>query len=398
LSTYLYGRYWTRTDVDCLEVELLRVLFNLAQVSSEVDPASMSLNSWKEPIGASTNRADQKGWISSAVAARYCPVCLDRDSVPFFRLEWRLRFIPLCREHRVVLRDGCWSCGVSLPIARVIRKGRSMTCPKCEADLSQGPITRPRGCGHAANFVETLEKIPDSESLGAWGWPESVPEFFGVLLLLMRYFGLHLTREPSLDTIQRSAGIVVHPPYDWRVNSGLALLFLEEALRVMSDWPENIRVFMLAHSARFIHLKAEYGRRFPPLLEKYMNDAYFTNAKHHSPSSIPRVRLDKEDELGRVKKAVGIMAKHDSRFSVRRLSRGVKIGTGRLSNELRFKAEIDKGRKKLAAKRLKEARVAIETLRRRGVPVSINSVACYLGRSDSFVTKSPEIFSLLETS
>lgn len=50
---------------------------------------------------------------------RYCPVCLAKDWVPYFRLEWRFRCWHWCPLHQCLLRDQCPTCGhrVVLPNA-----------------------------------------------------------------------------------------------------------------------------------------------------------------------------------------------------------------------------------------------------------------------------------------
>jgi hypothetical protein len=39
----------------------------------------------------------------------YCPLCLG-ESIPYFRLDWRLAFNTVCPEHSILYRDSCPHC------------------------------------------------------------------------------------------------------------------------------------------------------------------------------------------------------------------------------------------------------------------------------------------------
>lgn len=43
----------------------------------------------------------------------YCPVCLNEDKVPHFRLSWRFAFNYACHKHETRLIDQCPACGVA---------------------------------------------------------------------------------------------------------------------------------------------------------------------------------------------------------------------------------------------------------------------------------------------
>jgi hypothetical protein len=59
---------------------------------------------WIMPVGVYHRVRTQYG-------LQFCPRCLAEDKEPYFRRRWRLAFVAVCVDHRVVLRDRCPYCG-----------------------------------------------------------------------------------------------------------------------------------------------------------------------------------------------------------------------------------------------------------------------------------------------
>ena len=77
--------------------------------------------------------------------SQYCPLCLTEDSVPHFRLMWRLAFVTVCPIHRRPLRDTCHSCGrapnpfrASKPLTPRQAENPLVCCDWCGKDLRHG--------------------------------------------------------------------------------------------------------------------------------------------------------------------------------------------------------------------------------------------------------------------
>ncbi len=78
---------------------------------------------------------------------QYCPLCLQQDERPYFRLAWRIAYYTFCPHHMVMLRDECHVCGAGVAFHR-IEQGRPerrdvetlAECWNCGADLRQAPI------------------------------------------------------------------------------------------------------------------------------------------------------------------------------------------------------------------------------------------------------------------
>jgi len=89
-------------------------------------------------------------WISPLISAgasrhgfgvQFCPECLARDMVPYYRKQWRLALSTYCPDHDCFLYDSCPACGA--PVAffrhdfgREISQTKGIACCwKCEFDF-----------------------------------------------------------------------------------------------------------------------------------------------------------------------------------------------------------------------------------------------------------------------
>lgn len=61
-------------------------------------------------------RTDQKGQPVSA----FCPVCLENDRSPYYRVEWRFKFWKFCPEHFLPMATFCGKCQKEVVLDRSI--------------------------------------------------------------------------------------------------------------------------------------------------------------------------------------------------------------------------------------------------------------------------------------
>lgn len=57
--------------------------------------------------------------INKGYALQYCPLCLEEDSTPYFRLSWRLAFYTFCPKHKILMLDRCQHCQKPVMFHRV---------------------------------------------------------------------------------------------------------------------------------------------------------------------------------------------------------------------------------------------------------------------------------------
>lgn len=74
----------------------------------------------------------------------YCPVCLQEDETPYFRIAWQLSFVTACSKHLVLLHDRCPRCGAPAwpgPLSSVNNFSRARRpiecCLHCAHDLRE---------------------------------------------------------------------------------------------------------------------------------------------------------------------------------------------------------------------------------------------------------------------
>lgn len=64
---------------------------------------------------------------------RYCPICLS-ESIPYFRLYWRLGYYTACHSHQILLHNSCPSCNSQIRYFK--DKIQIERCYQCNAELS----------------------------------------------------------------------------------------------------------------------------------------------------------------------------------------------------------------------------------------------------------------------
>jgi len=76
---------------------------------------------------------------------RFCPICLEQDDCPYFRIEWRFKVWHVCPLHKCFLEDQCYHCAtyVTLPFNMLTSGYKNMgigslaICHSCGKPLSQ---------------------------------------------------------------------------------------------------------------------------------------------------------------------------------------------------------------------------------------------------------------------
>lgn len=85
------------------------------------------------------------GMRHRAFGQQFCPECLAKDAIPYFRKQWRVALFTYCPEHQVELHDACPACGVPVVIyrgdfGRELTNARPMcVCYSCGYDFREAP-------------------------------------------------------------------------------------------------------------------------------------------------------------------------------------------------------------------------------------------------------------------
>lgn len=138
------------------------------------------------------------GMRHRAFGQQFCPECLARDAVPYFRKQWRVACFTYCPEHHVDLWDACPGCGLPIvgfrgDFGRELKNARPMhVCYSCGYDFREAPrksVSFPNGELHQLFDGMLLSlNAPDSQAgqfdLG----------YYAVMHQFCRVMGMHQNR------------------------------------------------------------------------------------------------------------------------------------------------------------------------------------------------------------
>jgi hypothetical protein len=65
---------------------------------------------------------------------QYCPICLNLDEMPYFRICWQLPIITICTKHLIHLIDTCWHCKRYIRLKYRVYKNPKL-CYICNSNL-----------------------------------------------------------------------------------------------------------------------------------------------------------------------------------------------------------------------------------------------------------------------
>lgn len=69
---------------------------------------------------------------------QFCPICLARDTRPYFRRQWRFAWHTGCPQHGISLQDRCGACGAPIEPHRLQAEDRHLAlCARCKCDLRE---------------------------------------------------------------------------------------------------------------------------------------------------------------------------------------------------------------------------------------------------------------------
>lgn len=66
---------------------------------------------------------------------RYCPLCFERDEIPYYRRIWQLLFVTLCPVHKIVLVATCPTCEAPIEYWKTTWRQSVCSCFTCHKDF-----------------------------------------------------------------------------------------------------------------------------------------------------------------------------------------------------------------------------------------------------------------------
>lgn len=103
---------------------------SLRAVLTHITPQNLDGSTWPWLLALGSRNRHRHGGV------QYCPVCLDCDRVPYYRMDWRFAWHTVCVQHKVVLKDSCYKCGAPIIFHMLtISNPHLYECANCGFDL-----------------------------------------------------------------------------------------------------------------------------------------------------------------------------------------------------------------------------------------------------------------------
>jgi len=393
LSSYAGdNKRWDRVDLDLLERREAEIIADMAYLKDMTRLQTMTLSNYSKILFRGS-KADRKSWMSSTFTTRYCPLCLAKDRIPHLRTLWRLHFLPICIDHKIILQNGCWKnkCNFSQPLVTFNQKG---CCSKCSTPFCNAPISRAEKCERLVRFASAVESMLRTSQLPhKTSFPYGMSEFFEVLLFFVRYFNQYLPRERSWEDLIRSYSLPLNSPYEWRGNNAVACILIENSLEVIEKWSTTGKNLVTQHRSRLNRLHYDSGIRIPTILKLLMG-SNIVKEKQYKLSSRSKIQVPRIDSIEassceeKVKYAIECLVRANRRPYIKTVSRLSGISYKRLKKRKVLCALIQAEKNKFCMKQEQDITDAITVLHSRGIPITITTVATYLGKSYWYIKKS----------
>ncbi len=248
-------RCWTRDPDRGLNRKRLSVLskasgvnpsaldaMTLRPIVSAVDPDALDrLSTWPWVLALGARNRRRRGGL------QYCPLCLQEDKTPYYRLQWRLAWHTICADHRTFLLDGCPICNAPIEPHRLEPMDESMAvCATCKGDLRK--TTPQKSVGENISFQSAAD-LAVNHGHGRYGGIDlSSNQWFS----LARYF-ITLVRKASTGKLKGLTALVDALGVDVKAltpaATGLALellpvderaMLLAGARRLLKAGPERL--------------------------------------------------------------------------------------------------------------------------------------------------------------
>ena len=188
-----YQRVWTQ-DIDRgLPLEELNhlsqdsgisqsafITASLRPIASRISKIPLSyFNTWPWILAlGARNRHHRNG-------LQYCPICLAKDKIPYYRLSWRLAWHTVCTHCGSQLMDRCPQCGSAIEPHKLLAKEAHIAiCTNCHADLRSTSLTvsdENKQQTIADTCSLTGSGVYDTSILKACDWFELLRYFIGLI-------------------------------------------------------------------------------------------------------------------------------------------------------------------------------------------------------------------------
>ncbi|MFJ3483870.1 TniQ family protein [Pseudomonas sp. NPDC090202] len=280
------GSVWTR-DIDRHPSDQLLQLINQRTQQPVSSLQRMTLSAYEGTFFSELPLHGDVSWLLALgvyhrdhkrAGMQYCPLCLQTDSSPYYRMLWRLASTVICPVHYCVMEDDCPRChspvmfhrhGIGrhkIPYLEDLRH-----CHQCSLDLGGVRARQPEWSDcHSLNFLIALIGQPE---LSPWRYLQvnaqcSIP-FFNGLRAIVRL--LNCRYGPRFEPIfceELGTPALFPSKQDFEyLRSERRLILMLRAAWLLQDWPD--RFIEACHVAR---LSRSRITELPDLLPFWLED------------------------------------------------------------------------------------------------------------------------------
>lgn len=201
-----------------------------------------------EPVGAQflrwtlgyTGLLDRGDSVSN-----YCPLCLQSDNVPYFRLIWRFAFISHCPIHHCRLLTACPGCHRNCWPASYSERNRYIQrwadihhCPDCGSNLGQA-IPEIDG-NHQSSW--RLFRMLDTRARGSTDLPFPTEDYFRALWSTSRIISRKIDRFVGAGNLQELRQVRDQHVKSWTIERQpreVRQAIISSAEYLLAGWPDR---------------------------------------------------------------------------------------------------------------------------------------------------------------
>ncbi|HBP6163710.1 TPA: hypothetical protein L6A15_28240 [Pseudomonas aeruginosa] len=281
------GSVWTR-DIDRHPSDQLLQLLNQHTQQPFSMLQRMTLSSYEGTFFSELPLHGDVSWLLALgvyhrnhkrAGMQYCPMCLQTDSTPYYRMLWRIASTVICPIHHCVMEDDCPRCHAPVmfhrhgigrhkfPYVEDLRH-----CYQCSLNLGNVKPRQPEWPdSDSLNFLIALISHPE---LSPWRYlpinaPCSIPFFTGLRAILRL---LNCKYGPRFEPIfcgELGTPALASSRQDFEyLRSERRLTLMLRAAWLLQEWPD--RFIEACHVA---HLSRSRISEYPDLLPFWVEDA-----------------------------------------------------------------------------------------------------------------------------
>lgn len=182
--TLLPGGYLYSYDLDRYACPSLIDEMERTTEVSKLRIQRMTLFQWDQVLRNADSNVEKLRWrptawrqgISRSYGQQICPTCLTMDDEPYYRSNWRLSCLTVCRTHGTLMLDRCPDCGEGLQVLKAdLSKNAHTSCWKCSSDFRRANTFGTPETGASAILENVLKS--GWGLVGEYGYVHSIAYF-----------------------------------------------------------------------------------------------------------------------------------------------------------------------------------------------------------------------------